>query len=264
MDTVNKQLFIFDLDGVLAESKQDVPESIAYRIRMLAADYYVAIISGCSWRQMRDQCMERLDTHEDHLGRMYYLPTSGSQMYDGFGSELFGDTLNLKDKCLIMSVFEDVIMSADYDPIWLEMQEVYGYVEEDRGSQITFSLKGQEAPLEVKTAFMKEYDSLRHELAEEVQGELDRIDPGKFQVRVGGTTSIDITYSNRDKAFGAQQILDHLDLKKEEALFFGDMLQKGGNDYPVKKMGIDCIKVKSLDDTKRHLDEIILKTEGER
>lgn len=256
---MNKQILMFDLDGVLAESKQNVPNEIAYRLRMLAADYHIAIISGCSWRQMKDQCMGRLNTHKDHLSRMYYLPTSGSQMYDGFGEQLFGESLKLKDKCLIMSVFEDVIMSTDYDPIWLEMQEVYGYVEEDRGSQITFSLKGQEAPLEVKEAFNKEHDKLRCELAEEVQEELDRIDPGVFQVRVGGTTSIDITYAGKNKAFGAQKILDLLRLEKEDAIFFGDMLQKGGNDYPVKAMGIDCVEVKSLKDTEKHLDKILAK-----
>lgn len=254
---MDKQILIFDLDGVLTESKQDVPESIASRIRVLAEDYYITIISGCSWRQMQDQCMEKLDIDEILHCRVFYLPTSGSQMYDGFGRLIFEDILRLKDKCLIMNVFEDTIMSADYNDIWLETQETYGDIEEDRSSQITFSLKGQKAPLEVKTAFMEKYDKLRHELAKEIQEELDLIDPGKFQVRVGGTTSIDITYVNRDKAFGVQQVLDLLSLEKKDAVFFGDMLHEGGNDYPVKKMGVNCIKIKNLDDTIEWLDDII-------
>lgn len=255
---MDKQILIFDLDGVLAESKQDVPESIASRIRVLVEDYYIAIISGCSWRQMQDQCMDKLDINETSCNRIFYLPTSGSQMYDGFGRLMFEDNLRLKDKCLILNVFNDVIVSIDYNDIWLEMQETYGDVEEDRNSQITFSLKGQEAPLEVKTAFMEKCDNSRHELAREIQDDLDHIDPGKFQVRVGGTTSIDITYTNRDKAFGVQQILDFLSLEKKDAVFFGDMLQEGGNDFPVKAMGIDCIEVRSLEDTAKHLDDIFI------
>jgi hypothetical protein len=34
-----------------------------------------------------------------------------------------------------------------------------------------------------------------------------------------------------------------------EILFFGDRLDPGGNDYPIKAMGIDCIEVQGWEDT---------------
>ena len=39
------------------------------------------------------------------------------------------------------------------------------------------------------------------------------------------------------------------DIKKEEIIFFGDQLKPGGNDYPVKKIGVMCIEVKDQNHT---------------
>ena len=40
-----------------------------------------------------------------------------------------------------------------------------------------------------------------------------------------------------------------LSLTEREILFFGDRLDPGGNDYPIKAMGIDCIEVHGWEDT---------------
>ena len=65
-----------------------------------------------------------------------------------------------------------------------------------------------------------------------------------FEVRVGGTTSIDVTMPGVDKAFGMKKLMSQLGLKKSNILFVGDRLQEGGNDYPIRAMGIDTIEVK--------------------
>ena len=44
-------------------------------------------------------------------------------------------------------------------------------------------------------------------------------------------------------------LLKELGVKKEDVLYFGDMTQKGGNDYPVVAMGIDTVTVRSHEDT---------------
>lgn len=43
-------------------------------------------------------------------------------------------------------------------------------------------------------------------------------------------------------------------LPGREILFFGDKLEEGGNDYPVKAMGIDSIAVKSWEETAMALE----------
>jgi hypothetical protein len=48
-----------------------------------------------------------------------------------------------------------------------------------------------------------------------------------------------------------------MNIGKENILFIGDKLQEGGNDYPVKAMGIDCIEVSRWEDTALVLEGIL-------
>jgi hypothetical protein len=41
------------------------------------------------------------------------------------------------------------------------------------------------------------------------------------------------------------------------ALFVGDRLSKGGNDYPVKAMGVDCLEVSRWQDTALIIEAIL-------
>ena len=52
--------------------------------------------------------------------------------------------------------------------------------------------------------------------------------------------------------------MDELKIDKTKILFLGDRLQPGGNDYPVKEMGIDSIEVSSWQDTKLIIEGINL------
>ena len=57
------------------------------------------------------------------------------------------------------------------------------------------------------------------------------------------------------------KLLDALEISKDEILFIGDKLQEGGNDYPVKAMGIDCIEVDRWEDTAFVLEGVLGVTE---
>jgi hypothetical protein len=43
----------------------------------------------------------------------------------------------------------------------------------------------------------------------------------------------------------------------DEILFVGDRLQEGGNDYPVKAMGIDTIAVEKWEDTALVIEALV-------
>ena len=73
----------------------------------------------------------------------------------------------------------------------------------------------------------------------------------------GGTTSIDIVKPGIDKAYGIQKLKDILEIDIQDILFIGDALFEGGNDYPVRKMGVDCIQVRDAEETKRIIETII-------
>ena len=52
-----------------------------------------------------------------------------------------------------------------------------------------------------------------------------------------------------NKVFGMTHLMEQLKVQKSDILYFGDMTQPGGNDYPVVQMGIDTITVRSHEDT---------------
>ena len=158
----------------------------------------------------------------------------------------YAEDLTLEEKKKIIKTLEE---SAKELGLWEENPA--GDIIEDRLSQITFSVLGQQATAEDKHAWDPD-GSKKKTLRDAVAAKLPAL-----EVRVGGTTSIDVTRANIDKAYGMRKLIDTLDISREEVLFFGDQLQEGGNDYPVKAMGIDSIQVDSWEDTARCLEAIL-------
>ena len=78
-----------------------------------------------------------------------------------------------------------------------------------------------------------------------------------FEVRTGGSTSVDVTKLGIDKAYGMRKLEELLRISKDEILFIGDALHVGGNDYPVKAYGIDTISVTSWEDTALVLEGVL-------
>jgi hypothetical protein len=128
---------------------------------------------------------------------------------------------------------------------------LWGEQIEDRGSQITFSALGQHAPLEEKDKWDPDIGKRK-----KIKAVLDGLIP-EFSVRIGGSTSIDITKPGIDKAYGIRKLRDLLSISLEEMIYIGDALYVGGNDYPAKEVGVDCIPVKDPEDTKRVIQTII-------
>lgn len=95
---------------------------------------------------------------------------------------------------------------------------------------------------------MKKRNKLRDLIAPELED---------LEVRVGGVTSVDVTLVGADKAYGMRKLIETTRFSKDEILFIGDMLQPGGNDFPVKEFGIDTIEVESYRDTPYVIEGIL-------
>ena len=78
-----------------------------------------------------------------------------------------------------------------------------------------------------------------------------------YSVKLGGSTSIDVTRPGIDKGYGIKKLQDVLGVGLKEMLFIGDALFPGGNDYPAKEAGVDCIQVRDPSETKRVVEAII-------
>ena len=131
------------------------------------------------------------------------------------------------------------------------MEKVWGEVIEDRGSQITYSALGQQAPLEQKKKWDPDFAKRK-----KIKAILDPL-IGDFSVRLGGSTSIDITKPGIDKAYGIRKLRDILGIAIEEMIFVGDAMFPGGNDYPAKEAGVVSIRVRDPEETKRVIEAII-------
>jgi hydroxymethylpyrimidine pyrophosphatase-like HAD family hydrolase len=92
--------------------------------------------------------------------------------------------------------------------------------------------------------------------------ELKSIFPN-LDIKLGGSTSIDVTLKGIDKSFGVKQMLKFLNnkmkvkLSLKDLLFFGDNFHIDGNDYAVKKMGVDCIEVNSSKHTLKEIKKLL-------
>ena len=131
------------------------------------------------------------------------------------------------------------------------MGKTWGEQIDDRDSQITFSALGQHAPLDAKKA----WDPDRKKRVKLEQ--LIRKAIPEFSVNIGGTTSIDITREGIDKAYGIRKLRDRLKIPVSDMLFVGDALYEGGNDYPARASGAECIQVRDPEETKKIIATII-------
>ncbi|MBI4738937.1 HAD-IIB family hydrolase [Candidatus Woesearchaeota archaeon] len=242
-------VIVFDLDGTLAPSKSELDAEMQALLKQLLSSKKVAIISGGSFNQFKKQIIEPLAQGAvGNLKNLLLFPTCSTQHHayqDGWRC-VYALQIPSSDKQRITIAFNSVIDQLAFRP-----QQQWGELIEDRGSQITYSALGQQAPLHVKETW--DPDQKRRLTMKRL---LDRLLPD-FEVRVGGSTSIDVTMKGIDKAYGIRKIMDVLNLPVSSILFVGDALFPGGNDHAALQTGVDTYAVKNPEDTKLLIRTII-------
>jgi phosphomannomutase len=241
----------FDLDDTLAVTKSPISDRMSELLGMLLVGYEVCVISGGRFEQFKKQIVERLEASPQLLRKLHLMPTCGTRYYrfddvEGKWVQQYAEDLTEAQKKNIVDVLTEGAKQLGY---W--EAKPYGEIVEDRGSQITFSALGQQAPPEAKYKWDPD-GKKKHALRDYAAERLDDL-----EVRVGGTTSVDVTRIGIDKAYGMEKLMQVLEIGKDEILFIGDKLEEGGNDYPVKAMGIDTIAVNSHEDTELLIEGII-------
>ena len=243
-----KKLIVFDLDGTLAKSKSAIDQEMSGLVDSLLLVARVAIISGGDWPQFQKQVLSHLPK-KALLKKLTILPTCGTKFYqykDGW-DELYEENFTDEERKKILDSLHTAIKDAD-----LDIKKTWGEQIEDRGSQITFSALGQEAPLEAKKDWDDDF-AKRKKIVEPLKKSLK-----EFSIGMGGTTSIDIVKPGIDKAYGIRKLKEVLGIDIPEMLFIGDALFEGGNDFPARKTGVDCIQVRDAEETKAIIQTIIM------
>jgi len=176
------------------------------------------------------------------------LPTCGTQFYqfDGSWVKLYSEDFNKDEKKKIIDALKNAL-----DTVGFKIEKVWGETIEDRGSQITYSALGQQAPIKEKNKWDPDFTKrvrIREILATLIP---------EFSVRLGGTTSVDITKPGIDKAYGIMKLRDTLKIEIDEMIFIGDAIFPGGNDYPPKEAGVTSIRIQNPEESKRVIETII-------
>jgi HAD superfamily hydrolase (TIGR01484 family) len=247
---VRPRMTAFDLDDTLAPSKAPLPDPVRDALLRLLEVSEVCVISGGQVEQFRTQVVERLGTLPDALAtRLHLMPTCGTQYWrltaDGLTC-VYAEDLTEDEKSRALAAVEEEAKRLD---LWAA--ETWGPALEDRGSQITFSALGQQAPLDAKKAWDptgEKKNRLRAAVQERVPD---------LEVRSGGSTSVDITRQGIDKAYGMTRLAALTGIPFEETVFIGDRLDPDGNDYPVKALGVPTIAVEGWEDTVQEIEHIV-------
>jgi phosphomannomutase len=234
-----KKLIVFDLDGTLAPSKSSLDPSIAGALHDLLGVAKVAVISGGAWPQFEKQLLANLP-HDELLVNLSLLPTCGTKFFQYMGEwkKLYSEDLTKDEKNKIVTSLKNAIATAGFSG-----EKTWGESIEDRGSQITYSALGQQAPLEEKSKWDPDFEKRK-----KIKAILDGLIP-EFSVRMGGATSIDITKPGIDKAYGIRKLQEILGISLKEMIYVGDALFPGGNDYPAEQAGVESISVRGPEDT---------------
>lgn len=240
---MRRKVIAFDLDGTLAESKSALTDDMAMVLNELLVHYQVCVISGGKFEQFEKQLLANLNADPIKLENLHLMPTCGTRYYKydvakGKWDNIYAEDFTEAEKKKIINA-----LNKGLDDLSMREEKLWGEIIEDRGSQVTLSALGQEAPVKDKEEWDPD-NSKKKKLRDYVANIIP-----EFEVRSGGTTSIDVTKLGIDKAYGMHKLMEMLEVSKEEILFFGDRLTEGGNDYPVKMMGIDSLEVSNHEHT---------------
>ena len=241
----------FDLDDTLTVSKSKIDQHMADLLVELLARLDVCIITGGRFEQIDAQVLQYLHAPSGRLAHLHIMPTGGTRYYiwrNGAWHRCYAEYLTADEKRHIVSVLAE---GAKHLGFWEKNPR--GEIIEDRGSQITYSALGQKAPADAKDEWDPD-DSKKRKLRDYAAERLPDL-----EVHVGGTTSVDVTRKGIDKAYGIKRLIEQLSISPDQLLFIGDRLSEGGNDYPVRALGVRWVEVTQWQDTARYVQDLLLR-----
>lgn len=233
---------IFDLDGTLTVSKSPLTSEMGELLAKLLTKMPVAIMSGGSYAQFQKQFMVGMPA-DANFSQLYLFPTSAAQCYsyhDGAWQLVYENPFTPEEKATILQALDASLKETGFDK---PPAEQWGEQIEDRGSQISWSALGQQAPYEVK----KVWDPDRTKRAPLQAALIPRLPD--YSVRVNATTTIDITRKGITKAYGVRRYSEIIGMPISEMLYVGDALFSGGNDEIVKEAGVATEQVSGPEET---------------
>ncbi len=227
--------FIFDVDGTITPSRGKIDEGFLSFFFRFSFSNDVYLVTGSDREKTLEQITSEL---YDNCERVYNC--SGSDVYEG-------------DRNVYRSEWElplDVERFLHDELAYSCFPIRNGLHIERRPGGVNFSILGRGKDPSVGRAEYMKWDKERMEredIADRIRNQFPDL-----TVALGGQTGLDIGPLGSDKS----QILRDFS-KDDEIHFFGDRMEKGGNDYSlgeaVKEMGGYPHLVKNWEDTRTQL-----------
>ena len=263
-----KKVLAFDIDQTLNIAKTPITDETAGILAECLNYFEICPISGQKFDQFLIQIVNRLikvaKVTPAQLMHLHLFVAQGTQYYrynplannnDGASydeknwEEVYSFPLTKNEIQIISQAIETAAKELGF---WeSDKLQAGDQIIENRLSQVTFSALGQKAGTKEKYAWDPDCKK-RQKIAKRAK----ELAPD-FTFEIGGTTSINAVKPGMNKAFGMTHMMDELKVSRDEILYFGDMTQPGGNDYPVVEMGIETITVRNHEDTEFALKGIL-------
>lgn len=238
--------FFFDLDKTLTRSRSLMAPEHAEIFRALCERYDVVVVTGGQLSQIETQIPEALH------GRYHTLSQSGNHAISKDGTLLWKETFTEKQRAAVLDFIRIV-----HDEFHLRVKDENDLVE-DRGSQISYSLIGHHEAIEKKEAFDPDV-AKRLAILSKHSADVEKLRASGADVRTGGTTTFDFTLAGKHKGFNITRLIERMGWKKEDCIYVGDALFRGGNDETV--IGVIPTKaVKDFHETFEYLSAILRKS----
>ena len=224
--------FIFDVDGTLTPSRQQIDLSFCVFMIKFCCKHSVYIVTGSDRQKTIDQL---------GLDICYRV----EKVYNCSGSDVY-----VKDNNVYKSNWklpDDVKRFLQDELDYSQFPLKTGNHIEERAGGVNFSILGRNALFEEREIY-QEWDEIHDEridIADRIKNQFPDLN-----IQIGGQTGLDI--SDSDKS----QILRDFN-PSDEIHFFGDMMLEGQNDYPLAKAVQECSgythHVKNWKDTQTQL-----------
>ena len=225
--------FIFDVDGTLTDSRQQIDLSFESIMIKFCCKHDVYLVTGSD----RTKTVDQLGLDICYRAKRVYN-CSGSDVYEKSNNvyrsdwQPYGKLINFLSDELDYSTFP---------------HKTGNHIEHRPGG-INFSILGRgEDSMKYRKEYVK-WDSNTTErvlMADRIRSEFPDLN-----IQIGGETGLDI--SDSDKS----QILRDFN-SEDEIHFYGDMMEEGQNDYPLAKAVQECDgythHVKNWEDTQTQL-----------
>lgn len=240
-----KKMIICDIDGTLAKSDTEVTDDMLEVISKLQEKYTFVTMGNGTFNHLYNQFVRK---YQEKVGKELYIfalgGLEGYKLIDEGVLKIYSNDLSFEEKTKIIRTISECIKKYNLVP------DTYDQIEE-RGSMVVFSIIGRKADKKLK----KEFDPTKEKRKKLIK-EFFKPRLPEFEMVIGGTTTIDFTKKGFNKSFGIKKVKEIFGYEYDEMIYFGDDLQKGGNDYAVKEF-VEAVEVKNPDETLIKLKEFL-------